>query len=480
MFKRISNKLPLKIDNENFPLIILGHIAFAILFLFSAYFYKERIIFTDSAFQFFKIINFERINIEAHRYGAILPQLPVLFLTKSAINLKWLTIIYSCSFTLLYYVIFLICIYLLKNKDAGFSIVLILTLCISQSFFHPVTETHQSLVFSVLLYAILRFNKFPHSFVKFFLSVFIIVLSFLAHPVALYSIVFVIGYVAIKKRQLKSLLPYSLLIIIGLMAISKVLLTKENSYEGQFFAELSNLPEILLGLHKNQSIKFFITRAGSIYIWLIAMELILIVYLITNKHFLVLFWQLIVIFGFMLITIITYHKGDATLMMERAFMPLALFVAIPFVHEIKSNKNKIVILKIALLAFVVTFGLNRIFQQGLKFKTRTEFNQDLLKKTAHIPNRKFIIEKSELDKYVTTFWSNSFESLILSTIDVNVPTQTIFPSNKIDELSKYTEDAYSVFLGSEFWLEWNIESLNPKYFSLPANQTYKVIKLDEL
>jgi len=473
-------KTVIKHENYNTILILIGYVFFALLFLFSIYFYKERILFSDSVFQFFKIINFEKINVEASRYGAIIPEFPVLLGIKLNLNLKLLTILYSVSFIVLYFLIFTICTYLLKNIKAGFAVILVLTLCISQSFFHPVTETHQSLVYSVLLFAILSYENFNSKLLKYGLSVLSIGLAFYSHPVALYSVVFVIGYVAIDRKQLKSNEPYILLVLIVGMALTKVIMTSENSYEGKFFAELLNSPTILFDLYKASSSKFFISRLNGLYFWLAILELILLIKLIRNNQLLKLAWHLTITVFFMLITLITYHKGDANMLMERAFMPLALFISIPFLNEVATDKKKYLSAKMILLVIVVGSGLIRIYNQGLEFKTRTEFNQNLLKKTAKFPNRKFIVSKTELDKHVITFWSNSFESLILSSIDKNVPTQTVFPSNQIDALTKYTKNANSVFLGADFWLEWEINNLNTKYFRLPDNTTYKVIDLNEL
>ena len=473
-------KSSIKPKNYNTLLIVMGYVFFAILFLFSIYFYKERILFSDSVFQFFKIINFEKINVEASRYGAILPEFPVLLGIRLNLNLKLLTILYSASFILLYFLIFIICTHLLRNIKSGFAIILVLSLCISQSFFHPVTETHQSLVYSILLFAILSYDNFNSKLPKFVLSVIVTGLAFYAHPVALYAVVFVIGYVAIDKKQLKTFEPYVLFVLIFALAFVKVLMTSENSYEGKFFAELLNSPEILFNLYQASSSKFFFSRINGLYFWLAIVELILLFKLISNKQLLKLVWHLTITVVFMLVTLITYHKGDSAMLMERAFMPLALFVSIPFLDEKITGKKKYLLAQSILLIIVVGSGMIRIYNQGLVFKTRTEFNQDLLKKTAQIPNRKFIISKSELDKHVTTFWSNSFESLILSTIDKNVPTQTVFPSNQIEALTKYTTNTNSVFLGADFWLEWDLNSLNTRYFSLPDNTPYKVVELDEL
>lgn len=482
MSSRSKLKLIPAHSKNNVFLVLLGYISFAALFILSIYFYKERVLFSDSVYQFFKIINFEKINIEASRYGAILPELPVLFaINFLGINLKWLTILYSVSFIFVYFIVFIICTHFLKNRNAGLAIILVLILCIRQSFFHPVTETHQALVYSILLYAILSYDNFKYNFTRIFLSIIIAALAFTAHPVALYTIIFVTGYVTIHKKRFKTIEPYILLIFILSITFLKIILTNEDSYEGRFFAELFNSPEILLTLYKANSTKFILSRIGTLYLWLTILEISLTIFLVRDKKYLKLAWHLCISAGFILVSLITYHKGDATLLMERSFMPLALFVSIPFLQEIYSEKSKFLHVKTFLLAMVIFISLNRIYQQGLEFKNRTQFNQELLKKTANYPNKKFIIPKSDLDKHVTTFWSNSFESLILSTIDINVPTQTIYPGSSPKAYTKYTNtNNNSTFLGTDFWLEWNIKDLNPKYFSFPTDKPYKYVNLDEL
>jgi hypothetical protein len=465
--------------NTDFPFIILGHISFILLFAFALFFFKERVLFSDSAFQFFKIINYEKINIEASRYGAILPQLPVLIAIKCGISLKHLTILYSASFVLIYYLVFLLCLHWFKNIAAALSVILVLTLCVSQSFFHPVTETHQSLVFSVFLYAILQYNEYRHSIVQYLLAVAVISTSFLAHPVALYTNTFIIGYTALENKQLKLAKPYLLLMLVVSMAVAKVLLTSENSYEGKFFSEIINSPSIILDLPKVYSTQFFIGRLNGLYFWVTILEIILIVKFISSKNFTVLIWQLGTLTIFQVITLLTYNKGDSTMLMERAFMPLALFVSIPLLKEIFANKQYM-IYKFVFLAVVISLSLTRIYKQGNSFRTRTEFNQEMLRKTAQFSNRKFIIESGSIQKHFNTFWSHSFETLILSTISEEVPTQTIYPANNIHQLTKYTEDATDVFLGADFWLEWGIKDLNPRYFELPTHLPYKVVKIEDL
>jgi len=466
--------------NKDWALILLGHLSFLVLLIASVYFYKERILFADSAFQFFKIVNFEKINVEAYRYGAILPELPVLLVMKLGFSLKLLIVTYSVAFIGLYYLVFLLCIKLFKNTPAALSIILILIVCISESFFFPVTETHQSLVFSVLLFAILQYPAFRYSFVQLLLASGVVIVSFLAHPVAIYPLTFIIGYSAIDKKQLRSIMPYALLILVIGLALAKVMFTDENSYEGKFFSELFKSPSIIFDLPFAYSTKFLIKRISGLYLWVAILELILILHLIFKKEYLKLTWQLGISGFFLVVTLLTYNKGDSDMLMERAFMPLALLVSIPLLKEMLDNNNQYRMLKLTFLSLIIVVSFSRINTQGKVFRERTRFNQELMAKTAKLPNRKFIVASSELQKHHYTYWSHSFETLILSSITANIPTQTIYPANEISQLTKYTENANNVFLGADFWLEWNIDNLNPKYFNLSKELSYAIVKIDDL
>lgn len=161
-------------------------------------------------------------------------------------------------------------------------------------------------------------------------------------------------------------------------------------------------------------------------------------------------------------------------------MPLALLVSIPLLKEMLDNNNQYRMLKLTFLSLIIVVSFSRINTQGKVFRERTRFNQELMAKTAKLPNRKFIVASSELQKHHYTYWSHSFETLILSSITANIPTQTIYPANDINQLTKYTENANNVFLGADFWLEWNIDNLNPKYFNLSKELSYAIVKIDDL
>ena len=466
--------------NKDWAFILLGHLSFLVLLVASVYYYKERVLYSDTAFQLFKIINFEKINVEAYRYGAISPELPVLIGMKLGFSLKSLVITFSVAFVALYYLVFLLCIKLFKNTTAALSVIFTLIICISESFFFPVTETQQSLVFSVLLFAILQYTSFRNSLVPILLASAVILVSFLAHPVAIYPLAFIIGYSAIDKKQLRSIMPYALLALVIGLAVAKVVLTNENSYEGKFFSELFKAPSNISNLSDLYSTNFFTNRIYGLYLWVVVFEFILILYLIFKKEYLKLSWQLGTFIFFLAITLLTYNKGDSDMLMERAFMPLALLTSIPLLNEILGNNKRHNILKLTFLTVVAFSSFNRIYVQGKVFRERTRFNTELLAKMSKLPNRKFVVQSGELQKHYYTGWSYSFETLMLSSITDNIPQQTIFPANDLHQITKYTTNTSNVFLGADFWMEWNIDKLNHKYFNLSKEMPYTIVKINDL
>jgi len=97
----------MRITNKH--ILFLGLKSFFILFFLSIFFYQERVIYFDTAFQLFKIINFQDFNLEAHRYSTLITQVPVLLGLKIFhLPIKWLMIILSASYILIFFIVYLL------------------------------------------------------------------------------------------------------------------------------------------------------------------------------------------------------------------------------------------------------------------------------------------------------------------------------------------------------------------------------------
>ena len=132
---------------------ILGHLSFLILLVLSIVYAVERNLYADSAYYIFNIVNTGWFDIEHSRYSAFLTQLLPVAFVNMGLSLKMVLYAYSISFILLFYGIWLIINYALKDPYSGIALILLLVLPVRENFFKPVTELHQALAWSVLLFS---------------------------------------------------------------------------------------------------------------------------------------------------------------------------------------------------------------------------------------------------------------------------------------------------------------------------------------
>jgi len=459
-------------------LIYTGHCSFLVLLVLSIIYYKERVVFIDTIFQFFKIVNFEKFNIEAGRFSTFVSQIPLLLAIKANVGLKSLMWIYSISFIILFYGIFVLCTHTLKNTVAGITIVFIFLLCIRQSFYHSSTETHQALLYSALLFALLYYPfKEKLGFIKYVLAALTIILAFYSHPVALFTVLFVIGYYIVDKLKWRETGVYLLIVIVLLLSITKLIFTPDNSYEGNFFSELLNFDFSFRNIYNAYSTHFFLKRVDGLYFWPVVFGLITFVFLLLKKDFIKVVYFSLAVTGFLLITIITYNKGDSDVMMERAFMPLSIFIIIPFLNGVVINiKNNVRTIAIMFIVTALISGIIRINREGQRYHQRYTFVEELVKKARENPGRKYLLKNTEeINSQILIPWPFAFTTMVISSLESKTSTLTIYICNNIDDFGQYLNGKPEKFLGAPFWIEWDISRLNSNYFNLPVS-TYRVLE----
>ena len=457
--------------NTKKALRLTGHISFLLLILLSIIYYKERVVFIDTVFQFFKIVNFGKFNIEADRYSAILTQVPLLMGLKAHLSLRSLLFIYSITFTVFYYLIFILCVHVLNNIPAGMTIVFIFLLCITRSFYHISTEIHQGLVYTLLLFAVI-YHPFKDNspWIKYILIFTSIILSFFSHPVTFFIILFIFGYYLVDTLNWKNVEIYLGALILILLVLVKLLFTKSNSYESSFFSQLFNYKSFSLNPLTYISLKFLVTRSVRLYLWLFMLLTIDIVFLIKQKQVLKLRYILASFAVFLAVILITYGKGDSDVMMERAFMPLSILVALPFIKDVvlKSRDSRTSVALISLTMAVLLAGFLRLNKEGQHFRSKLGYVEQLLNRADQLQGNKFLLKNTvDVNKSILVPWSFPFTTIIVSSMEGKNKTKTIFLYNDISKYREYLTDKTDVFLGAPFWLEWKTEDLNHRYFNLP-------------
>src|ERR1044072_1447985 len=101
---------------------IAGNLLFIVLLIYSIVYAAERLCYIDSAWLFFERVNGEKFSFPGNRYSAFFSEIPLFIATKIHLPFKVLVYVFSTSYILLFYFVWRICTYTLKNPAAGLAI----------------------------------------------------------------------------------------------------------------------------------------------------------------------------------------------------------------------------------------------------------------------------------------------------------------------------------------------------------------------
>lgn len=458
-----------KIGNLFSSLTVWGHLFMILLSVMSVFLFRERIIFFDSAYYSIKLINSEWFTIESGRYSTLITQILPLLAIKLGASLKTVLVLYSLSFMIIVYAIFIINVHVLKNIAAGFAIVLLSTLCMRDSYFYVVSELIQGMMFSSLLYAWLFYpittGKRLNPVVNLFVSFTIVLACFYFHPMVMLAVGFIIGFYIIDTRDFTNLNILLLIILTISMYVLKILTANTGSYEGEFISQFKEVPSMLRKLGSLYSTMFFFERYFNFYLIFNIMTWVIALFYLAKRRWAKLLWFLGCLVGFTLLCIVAFNKGDTYIAMEKYFMPLSIFVAIPFLHDFMSGKTLRIIGVVACVC-IGLWGTRRIYRERKTYINRIEYiaNLNAFATQTH-GTRKLVVRGESLDPNRTT-WALSAESLLLSAIDGKEKSTTVFAASKT-QLTDIDFSDTKTFLCAPFDLKWTASSLNPEYFMLP-------------
>lgn len=459
----------------NIKRIPLAFVILAFYLIASGYLAFERILNVDNSYFFFQIINTHEFWFPEGRIGIFVSQLPLLFCAHFGASLTTLVYIYSLTFPLEYIAIAAFCYYYLKVKEAALAIALCLIFGVAYSFFHPVTETYHALVFSVLLYAILVSPKLVEQKSVYYLSVWIVsLLCIVSHPIG----AFTIGFVAVFSFVTKQIKPSPAVLIILLAGVSMLLrvwLVPKGSYDVQqydnLFASLKSITEF----GNLYPIIYLKTRSVGVYFPTLLLVIALSSLAIKSNYKAILGVSIVCSLVFTIIAILTFSKGDADMMMEKAFLPAILMLVLPFCYVYSYQKTiaKSALSIIVLLLSALSF--NQIWKASHTATKRLHALQKIAENSVH---PKLIAQFSDFEDLPLHFnhWNTGIDSYILAKCKLN-KSFTLF---LIEDKSNFVFDSTNVnlFLGPTWFPYWNQKLLDPRYVDLPG-VPYKVYHNNE-
>ncbi|HYW97287.1 MAG TPA: hypothetical protein VE870_16965 [Bacteroidales bacterium] len=462
---------------------IIENIFFLVLLTFSLVFAKERIINSDAGFYFFKLVNFGHFNIEHGRYSAFISQIALLAGVKIGLSLKTLLYLYSASFIVLFWLVYILVRNGLKNKGAALAILMTIAVGATHSNYRPVSESTQGLVYALVFFAILfapfkQVSESRRMVLRTLLSLITIVLCYFAHPLTIFPVLFIIGFYTIERRAWKSYLPWILLLFTLVLYAFKFLVTKDSSYEGGKLSGLDIITQNLPRFFSIYSTKYLVKRLLNVYLVSTILFLALNIYYLWKKDYLKWIFTNTFILGFVLIYNLDYYAGGSDIEMDKNLMTMNLLIFLPFATDIYYNENIREWLRPVFMILVLGFSVitllhpRKIYRQRISYYE--ELNDALQAQTGH----KFYTEEENISKKVLFLWGVPFESLIISSLDGPVHSRTIYPVKNLNDLPGYIGDP-DLFLCTFFWPKWNIDELNPHYFRLPE-KPYHYLPAEDL
>lgn len=457
--------------------LVLGHIFFLSFLAGGIIFYKERLLAFDSAYYTFHIITYQDFFIKHERYITYLSQWMPLLAIELGLSLKGVLISYSASFTLWFYLIFLLIAHGFRNAEGGLFMALAFGLTMRYKYYAAISE----LVFAIALAALLLswltrpgarkpgLNLRMHWGV----AVLLAAMMFVSHPIIILPVLVFLGYDIIYHKKWKDWPNWGVvLLLIGAYTL-KYLAIKKDPYEAKRLDIFQNVSDVLLNFRELKIYEILLWYFDTEYTFPFVVFLVVVSIVFYQRKYLAGTFILLASLAWFVLNLITYaYLEDKILIMLDGYLALfGLIWATPIYFLLKSQKFKLP--ASIVLSVLVIFSLHRIYNKHTFFKQRLDNIQQTLDRYVTDEERKFIVLPENFNWESMWYpYELPHESLMLSAIKGPEHAATIFVNYEYRPLEGFLQDsAHFLQFNSPVPKVW----LPHQYFQLPNNH-YKVIE----
>lgn len=449
---------------------ITGHITFLLLLALALVYAPERTSYVDSAWQFFDRVNYGHFFFVESRYGVFLSEIPLWIAVKCGAPFNALVYIFSASYILLYYVVWWLCVYPLKNAAAGLALLLWLCIGMNFSFMHTVTESQQAMVYSVLAFALLTNVPGLRRRVQLPLLLGVSVLALFCHPFAFFSLAFVAAWPVIKERNYRNTGSWGIIVLAVVVTIIRFYFF-HGPYDAQHYDRLKGLPFAEIAAHGSYPLQFYVLVFREQYILPTLLIITAIMVLLLHKNYRLLAGLGLAVTGYMAVMAVGLHNGDSHIMMERIYLPAFLMIYLVFGEQLIAPGFRFARVMYFLLPLALLAGMYQLNQAGIVYRKRADYLCGLMQQGQQqygAAQDKFYLSAAQADApRIQVDWAVGTETLVLS--------QFRFGKS----MTLYTADSVSTCSPGNYMRAKTmcvpVKDLNAAYFKLSDNN-YVVIK----
>jgi hypothetical protein len=434
-------------------LAAFGHVVFAILTAMAAWFWQERTLILDAAFQSYLFIADGSPAIMVERFGAAMVQFLPLVSVWAGASLKSVLLLYSVSVVLFHWVFFSVCLYGLKDKKAALAILLFNILLVGDSFYWMQNELLQAITLMFVLWSFWLRRKGWGKKLDWTLSLLLATTVIYYHPLVFFPLAFVWVFFWLKKGLLTRRFLIDTAALFALIFCSKYIFRQPNFYDrgmtGQYVREFKFSFEKLLA---SNSLRDFVAHLDDNLLFFLPLLALVAGFYIWKKQF----WLLALVLGsttfYCLLIMQRFLADDRWYIQESHYQALAVFLLVPLVWDVLpagfsmfQKHGKSVALLAVILLIIRLFG---IWNTHESYTARLAYLRGILKKTQHYEGRKHVIAYDNADqKTLLMYWGLPFETLQMSALESPDSLRVVAIAENPDSLaSLLSRDSMVTFL----------------------------------
>ena len=420
-----------------------------VLLLFAWHFYLERAAYSDLSYHLFYYLKDSALFIQNKRFVAVATQLPTLLAIKAGWPMDAVLRLYSVVFILYYLTVLLVCAYWFRNEQVALVVALLYVLLASRTFYWAQSELPQALAALLLFYGgIARQAPLQRRFSTLALAAIVPVFVF-GHPLTIMPFLFIWVYDWLLNRRFQDWAYYGLLGLALATYKLRAMLIVPGSYEATHMTFVPNLIQYFPHYLSLVSFTNFWLLCSQSFVALPALLLALTVFYARQRHGLAWLRLLLVwvsVAGYAFVINVSYPEyGDDTYL-ENLYLPLTLFVAIPFALELlpaleNKWKGRGARWATGLLGLVLVARLGLVWQRHIPHTAYKDWLLQLVAYTRQFPERKFLMHADNVDPYHLRVgwpsWALACETMMLSARHSPDSVQTIraeLDSNQLTQL----------------------------------------------
>jgi len=460
--------------------------AMGLLLLGSIVFYKERILFSDSAYILFDIINYHSLAIQEHRYGSFITQLAPWLGQKIHMPVRAMLMAYSVSFNLFYFVVAALLIYRFRQYMLAIVMALYYFLLVSQSYFWVNDEIHQAVAWMFLLlgYTLGKGVAGSGKRITFFaLFSLLCFLTIFTHFIVIIPLVFLWVFLwlgtdwpfAKKESWLLSL------IVVATIAAKFTFTLLRPSWDSDHLHGVTHFSiKDIIQSFSTPVVTVFLQRCLSIY-WPGTIVFTLgLAGLIMKKEWKRLLWVVVSFAGYLVIMGLTYAADNGAMALfhvESEWQCISIIMAAPFVFSFLQWQKQIWAFPLLVLVFSVR--IYSIMSVYPLFHWRIDFQEQVFAQMS----KKGITKLALYDdippvraKYMLD-WGAPYESLLGSAMQGEKPQRIFLFINRDNKtgISALMPDKFCTIFGA-----LPAKNLNGAYFTIDTTHPYSIMSHDEL